>query len=80
VAGVSISLFSTLAVVLSATLLTTLLLLAGLRLAALLLLAGLLLAALLLLAGLLVWILILIHHSLQRGFGSAAYFALHGKR
>jgi hypothetical protein len=80
VAGVSISLFSTLAVVLSATLLATLLLLAGLLLSALLLLAGLLLSALLLLARLLVWILILIHHSLQRWFGSATEFALHGKR
>ncbi|HEX3341199.1 MAG TPA: hypothetical protein VHT68_18720 [Pseudolabrys sp.] len=55
---------------LSATLLTTLLLLAGLLLSALLLLAGLLLSALLLLARLLVrvLILILIHHFLQRWF------------
>ncbi|MFZ0104547.1 MAG: hypothetical protein WAL49_19890 [Pseudolabrys sp.] len=67
---------------LSATLLATLLLLAGFLLSALLLLAGLLLSALLLLARLLVWILILIliHHSLQRWFGSATEFALHGKR
>ncbi|MFZ0069170.1 MAG: hypothetical protein WAK90_23665 [Pseudolabrys sp.] len=53
---------------LSATLLTTLLLLAGLLLSALLLLAGLLLSALLLLARLLVRVLILIHHFLQRWF------------
>ena len=74
--------FQHVAVLLSATLLTTLLttlLLAGLRLSALLLLAGLLLSALLLLAGLLIRILILIHYSLQRWFGSATEFALHGK-